>query len=155
MKITAIETSAILVKKYGRLLTFDVGFNPKIKKGEKFNITIKDFEKIRSGRQNSYQWQVISDIAKQTGGHKDDVYIGILELAGIKTRILTAYPSEEKHLKTDYRVVRKIDECFIKGVRMHTYECYIGSSKFTRKESVSFADFLKNTAAEFGIIYKD
>ena len=116
-----------------------------------YSIDFKEYKKSRSTEQNSLLWEIITQISKVTGQHKDDVYIEAIVRAGASVQELLAIPQAEDGLKRIYKAVKPIGVRTVDGVTMIDFRCYIGSSEMNVNEMTELIGYMQGLARELGI----
>lgn len=119
------------------------GFIPTLNKNEEYVIEISPVGKDRTLAQNKYMWEIIRQIAAETGDDIISIYtIGLKEI-GIKSTTMWAVEDAEEELKKKFRVVNKLEKAQFNGRDGYTYEVFYGSSTFSVSEMNKLVSFFE------------
>lgn len=130
---------------YGDLLQLK-----ELSKEETLAIDINIKKSKRSLDQNKYMWALIRDIdiarnGRSTTNASWDIYIELLERAGVKSDVIAAPEAAEKELKKSFRAIKYL---YKHSEDKAVYKVYYGSSKFSISEMKELIDNLLDMAAE-------
>ena len=139
-------------------LSFDcsrkaLGEIEKLKNGE-YELSIKKVGNKRTAAQNRYLWELIGQICvKENGNRADDeeIYIQLLEQAGVKCEYIMGLPEIEMSLRRAFRSVKIVDHRDYNGKGMNVYKVFFGSSTMDTKEMASLIDKTIERAEADGI----
>ena len=107
----------------------------------KYKADVTPMFQTRTREQNNRLWKLIRKIEEETGNSTDEVYIGLLTQADIKS-VITTDPNGE------WRYVERIGKTPTGEIQ---YKCYAGSSEFDSREMMMLRDTAQLQAAEIGV----
>ena len=117
---------------------------------------IKEVKDTKTNQQNRYLWKLISEITKALHDNDDmNTYITLLERANVKYDYVMGLPEIEDKLKQSFRAVKITRYEEYKGKKLAVYKCYLGVSKFEKKEMMELIDRTLDLAVECGIDIKN
>lgn len=121
------------------------------------DIRLDDKKSQRTLRQNDKLWALIHDIDKKVNGRVSEegegtIYRQIIKQAKIRTEYIQALEKAQPILEQTFRcVVPRERRTSDKGVEVIVYECYIGSSQFSKEEMADFIDSALDYAERAGV----
>lgn len=147
-----MRITATLLDNDKNLIFEPFGYSERLLVGEKYTLEVKKYRSSRSKKQNDKMWAIIHAIAKQTDNDENQIYIGGLQHAKAKYIWLAGLPEVKESLLQEYRAV-ETQGTFITedGIKLVRYKCYIGSSKFDKKEMVILIDYFISLAYAEGV----
>lgn len=108
----------------------------------------------RSLNQNSMLWELIGEICKVEDGNqsgKEDKYLQLLEMTGVKTTILSMPKEAVDDFKALVRHIRVLDTYLDGEQEKATVEVFYGSSTFNTKQMSKLIDTAIWYASQIGI----
>lgn len=126
-------------------------FDLELEQDKEYEIEIKEWKSSRTKRQNSYMWTLIHELAKVWNEDDMNIYCKAIEDVGAKYEDIIAITEAEKNMKEGFRAVRILRPIWEKGRKYYVYRCYLGSSKFNKKEMGLLIDKIIEWASECGI----
>ncbi len=129
------------------------------KSGDLCMVEIKRQKDKRSIEQNALAWKIISQIDQKINGYLSDpweIYLQIVQSAGIKREYEYIESHKIDELKRKYRVVQEIEKAIVltedgEATEIIICACMKGSSTFTKREMSSFIEALISRAYDEGI----
>ena len=109
---------------------------------------IKEHKEKRSKSQNSYAWELITQIANSVRKSKEEVYVDMLKHYGQSTVLSMLDSINPNEWFKYYEVIGKGK---VNGKDFIHYKYYKGSSEFDTKEMTIFIDGIIQEAEQLGI----
>ncbi len=142
-----------------RLPKHDIEKLKNFKEGDLCRVEIKRPKDKRSLEQNRYIWEIISQIDKRVNGYISDIwniYLQVIQEAGIQREIEYIEKSKIEELKKRYRVVSELQNATVitsdgKRTEIIICACLKGTSQFTKAEMSDFIEVLITRAYAEGI----
>lgn len=109
---------------------------------------IKEYKPKRSRNQNSYAWEIITQIGNAVRKSKEEVYLDMLKHYGqsqIVSMLSSINPSGY------FKYYEKIGTGIVNNKDFNHYKIYKGSSEFDSKEMSIFLDGIVQEAENLGI----
>lgn len=156
-KIKGFKPKGDMVEVLIEMPGYNMATIEELDKEKMYAIDITDINKKRSLNQNNKLWALITDICKKEDGNasdKENKYLNLLEMAGIKTNILSIEKVAIEDFKR-YSKARKInvlDEFkSVTGKENAVIEVIYGSSTFNTAEMSQLINAALTYADEIGL----
>lgn len=121
-----------------------------------WRVNIKSWYNARSLNANAMLWALIGEIAKVTGGDKDEIYLDMLQKYGVSIVLTAETPQAVEMLTRTYRLCRVLGQVVISGKTNIQILCFVGSSKYDTAEMARLIDGVVSECQELGIgVYPD
>lgn len=136
--------------------TLDVNGIEKLNQDDFYNIKISNVKSSRTLRQNNLLWAIIGDIDKKINGVPTEenrlaLYIDGIEAVGAEYEDIIIPKKSINIFKSAFRSY-KILEDFGNSVLLR---CFVGSSKFDKKQMGNLIDYFLKIASENGVTIID
>lgn len=123
----------------------------KLEVGKVYSMEIKEPKSKRTLNQNNYMWKLIHEIAKIQQEDEMDIYCLALEEADAKYEFLMGKETILDELRKNFRAVRVVRPIIKNKEKFLVYKCFIGSSKFDKKEMAKLLEIVIRWAEELDI----
>lgn len=121
----------------------------------KYTLSISKYRKNRSLQQNSYLWELLTEIVKKENGGRStedlrlSLYTKLLQEAGAVAIYCEIRPEDIEKFQKSYRAVRIIG--YNDNTKKIKAIAYIGTSHMNTREMSEFIDHVLDYAAQVGI----
>jgi hypothetical protein len=118
-----------------------------------YSIDFKPVPNKRTENQNKYFWALVGELANAINGDNDinSIYCNILEKFSNNFTTLLAPLGSQQILVSNFRAVKLVTTQEVNGKRLGVFQCYEGSSKFSKKEMMLIIDGALLLAADAGL----
>jgi len=118
-----------------------------------YRVNIEEVKSKRSLQQNAYMWALLNQLHKASGQSSQDWYINALIDADVQPKYIVAVDDEEmvKLLKQSFRVIKSVAKRDDIAPNAMGYNCYLGTSKFTKKEMSILLEHIFRYCTEYNI----
>lgn len=105
-------------------------------------LTLKKWKDKRSNQANAFLWEMLGNIAKETGEDKWQIYLEMLRKYGRFTYVLIK-PNALESLRENWREIEVIGNVEVNGTTATQVICYYGTSTMDTAEFSKFIDSIK------------
>jgi hypothetical protein len=119
-------------------------------KGAELEVNIEKYSEGRSLDANAALWKLVNEMAKKLGTSSNEIYLQMLERYGVFEFVCVKKKAVERFQKI-YRLSKEVSEVSINGQEAVQLQCFVGSSKYNRREFARLLDGVSSEAAELGI----